>query len=798
MAMPMKRLGCGLKVSVGDTERERRPGARSWSLYSKEDYKGKLANSCATCGGHELNLPKIVDLPWWLENRPANGRYEEYKRTLMSMDFFFLYQFNPFIFCMVLSTIYIPKAYFPLLQFVYSVAGIALGLIFGTLLLLLNMRYGSHDFRYFSKNKKVGDLASPSFLRKLAKKRKTQGVMVYALLAYIGAMLFAQYVPTLLAISEDTGLDTVNVYNTTLVQPPTPAWSRLNNDGKMGNSDPTQQQTEMLYDLFHKLDPIYQLNNMSFNQRQFVQYTPLQGSQMSEFNAATDNSANLWTNYNNTQPHLTNASLTFTGISYSEGWTVTNYQYTTEGDWSYFLYRPQNLYRTFVEPLRPPSELFDPYFTSMAWTNEYAGSWSFTNKSYLWSSLTYGLISPSPQNISNFDFFTNLAAMGDNGTGVCVEQTHISSLLAAVPTTYSTNTAFAQWNNSDSVCELRAVVFVNEFGTTVMLAASKTKVTRADFTYGPWVVEPGLGYNAAPPSPMGQVLDSVANTKPSKAPNNLLISADSYLLEPSQQGSLVNTTPTAILLRSRLVDPAIDSPGRDALFLTSVVSNASLVIPMILTINVEAIESPIWVPILSGTLVLIAIALIVFRGKISGDWDLDLYVLFMDTAEAVGDFGDLGDEMERQLEVCYDPETGRNILATPKAMFTDTILENIIPDDKRDMAEDLIEKYSPVDQPLKKASGFLVDTYTTADLKKAVAKIKKAKHDLSAKKSHLKILDTVAQNCVITKEISKKGIDVKDLWELLQEVDFAKVLSLTQKAALAKPKVKVSDIERIV
>ncbi|CAO3664913.1 unnamed protein product [Umbelopsis ramanniana] len=658
------------------------------------------------------------------------------------------------------------------------------------------MRYGNHDFRYFSKNKRVEDLASPSFLRNLAKKRKTQSIMVYALLAYIAAMLFAQYVPTLLAISETEGDETVEVYNTTLTQLPTPAWSYLDNTGKMGNSDPTAAQTDLLYSLFNELDTSDSLDDITFDQESIV-YTPLEGSQMSEFTSAT--SAKLWTNYDDTRPQLTNGSLTQTGISYSDNWTVTSYDYTTEGDWSSFLYRPDNLYVTDIEPLRPPSDYFDPGNTIMAWTNEYAGTWPLTTKSYLWSSLTYGLVSSSPYNISDFNFFTNLAAKGDNGTGVCVEQSHIDSLLAAVPTAFSTNSAFTQWNTSDSVCELRAVVYVSATGTLVMLGASKTKVTRADYTFAPWLVPPRLPFNVkSPPSPMGQVLNDVANPNQSKATNNLLISADSYLLNPSQQGDLVNTTTTALLLRSRLVDPAIDSPGRNALFLTSVVSNGSLAIPMVLQVGHLAIECPIWVPILSGALALIAIALIVFRGKISGDWDLDLYVLFMDTAEAVGDFGDIVSEAEKHLEVVYDPETGRNILSTPKAILADTILENVISDEKRDMAEDLIDRYSPVDQPLKKASGFLVDTYTTADLKKAVAKIKKAKHDLSAKKSHLKILDTVAQNCEITKEISKKGIDVKDLWELLQEVDFAKVLSLTQKAALAKPKVKVSDIEQMV
>ena len=62
MTMPIKRLECGLKGSVGDTERDHRPGARWWSLYRRKDNKGKLANACATCGGHELILPKIVDL----------------------------------------------------------------------------------------------------------------------------------------------------------------------------------------------------------------------------------------------------------------------------------------------------------------------------------------------------------------------------------------------------------------------------------------------------------------------------------------------------------------------------------------------------------------------------------------------------------------------------------------------------------------------------------------------------------------------------------------------------------------
>lgn len=685
-----------------------------------------------------------------------------------------------------------------LLQFVYSVAGISLGLIFGTLLLLLNMRYGNHDFRYFSKNKRVEDLASPSFLRNLAKKRKTQSIMVYALLAYIAAMLFAQYVPTLLAISETEGDETVEVYNTTVTQGPTPAWSSLETTGFMGNEDPTRAQEGLLYSLFNELDASDSLDNITFNQ-EYIVYTPLEGSQMSEFATATQNTANLWTNYNDTRPTLTNGSLTQTGVSYSDSWTVTSYEYTIDGDWSSFLYRPPYLYVGDPAPLRPPSDYFDPGNTVMAWTNEIAGTYPFQTNSYLWSSLTYGLVTTSPYNISDFNFFTNLAAKGDNGTGVCVEQSHIDSLLAAVPTAYSTNSAFTQWNTSDSVCELRAVVYVSDTGTLVMLGASKTKVTRADYTFQPWLVAPRLPFDAkSPPSPMGQVLNDVAGDNQSKATDNLLISADSYLLYPSRQGDLVSTTTTALLLRSRLVDPAIDSPGRTALFLTSVVSNGSLDIPMILQIGHLAIECPIWVPILSGALALMAIALIVFRGKISGDWDLDLYVLFMDTAEAVGDFGDIVSEAEKHLEVVYDPETGRSILSTPKAILADTILENVISDEKRDMADDLIDRYSPVDQPLKKASGFLVDTYTTADLKKAVAKIKKAKHDLSAKKSHLKILDTVAQNCVITKEISKKGIDVKDLWELLQEVDFAKVLSLTQKAALAKPEVKVSDIEQMV
>lgn len=91
MTMPIKRLGCGLKVGVGDTERERRPGARWWSLYRKKDNKGKLANACATCGGHELNLPKIVDLLGWLENGPADGTQRRIQKDVDERKSFFFY-----------------------------------------------------------------------------------------------------------------------------------------------------------------------------------------------------------------------------------------------------------------------------------------------------------------------------------------------------------------------------------------------------------------------------------------------------------------------------------------------------------------------------------------------------------------------------------------------------------------------------------------------------------------------------------------------------------------------------------
>jgi hypothetical protein len=689
---------------------------------------------------------------------------------------------------------YIQKS---LLQFVYWVAGAALSIIFASILLLLNMKYGDHDFRYFSKNKRVPDFASPSFLSTLARKRKTQSVMVYVLICYIMGLLFVEYVPTLLSISEWVNLDTLSVTNLTVVQYPTPYWTTLADTGMQDSSDPTVSQTQLLYDLFSQLDPINQLNNMTFNQEEYVTYTPLTGAQIGQFTEATDNAVNLWTNYTTVQPHLTNATMSLTGVTYSNNWTITSYAYTTEGDWSSFLYRP-NLYYSFLQPLRPPSELFDPYFQSLVWTNEFTGSWSLSNQSYLWSSLTYGLVQSSMVD-STFAFFTNLADLGDNSTGVCVQQSHIDSILAAVPTTYSTNSAFMQWNNSDSVCELRAVVFVSQLGTTLMLGASKTKVARADFSFEPWVAQVGLGSNTnSPPSPMGQVLNNVASPNQSKAANNLLISADSYLLAPSNQMGLMNTTATNILLRSRLVDPSKDSPGRDALFLTSVVSGHSLVIPMIRRYNVEEINSPVWVPILSGALVLIAISLILFRRKISGNWDLDLYLLFIDTADVHGEFGEHVAEFDKHLEVQFDPETGRNYLTTPKAIISDTILENVISDDKREMADDIMGKYSSLDKSVKKAPEFLLNSYTTADLKKAVAKIKKAKHTLSAKKSHLKILDAVAQNCEITKELSKKGIDVTGLWDLLQEVDFAKVISLTQKAALNQTIVTVPDIQHVI
>ncbi|KAI9284414.1 hypothetical protein BC943DRAFT_61347 [Umbelopsis sp. AD052] len=688
---------------------------------------------------------------------------------------------------------YIEKS---LLQFVYSVAGVALSIIFAALLLLLNMKYGDHDFRYFSKNKTVSDFASPSFLRTLAKKRKTQGIMVYALVCYIMGLLFVQYIPTLLSISETLDLERKSVYNTTVLQSPTPYWTSLEAAGMQGNSDPTPLQTQLLYDLFHQLDPINQLNNMSFDQSH-VTYTPLTGSHIGEFTEATDYEVNLWKNYTNVQPHLTNATMTLTGVTYSNNWTITNYAYTTDGDWSFFLYRP-DLYYSWLQPLRPPSELFEPAYKSLVWTNEIAGSWSMPNSSYLWSSLSYGVIQ-SPQLNNNFSFYTNLADLGDNGTGICVEQSHISSLLAAVPVTQSTNSAYMQWNNSDSVCELRAVVYVDGTFTTLMLGASKTKVARADFSYADWVAPIQLGRNSnSPPSPMGQLLNNIAGTDRFKVPNNLLISADSYLLDPSSDMGLVNVTATQILLRSRLVDPAKNSPGRDALFLTSVVSNHSLAIPMTVTYNIEAIDSPVWVPILAGALVVIAISLILFRKKISGDWDLDLYLLFIDTADVHGEFGEHVAEVEKHLEVLYDPDSGRSYLTTPKAMVADTILENVISDDKRELAEDLMDKYSSLDGSVKQAPKFLLDSYTTADLKKAVAKIKKAKHTLTAKKSHLKILDAVAQNCAITKELSKKGIDVTGLWDLLQEVDFAKVISLTQKAALSQTVITVPEIQHIV
>ncbi|KAJ2959948.1 hypothetical protein NQZ79_g4722 [Umbelopsis isabellina] len=620
--------------------------------------------------------------------------------------------------------------------------------------------------------------------------------MVYALVCYIVGLLLAQNVPLLLSISETLKLDMINEYNTTIVQTPTPYWTTVEDNGMQGNSDPTPLQTQLLYDLFHQLDPINQLDNMTFDQS-YVTYTPLTGTQMGDFTVATDYAVNLWKNYNNTQPYLTNASMTMTGVTYSNNWTITNYAYTTDGDWSFFLYRP-NLYYTFLQPLRPPSELFEPYFKSLVWTNEYTGSWSLLNQSYLWSSLTYGVIQ-SPQLNNDFTFFTNLADLGDNNTGICVEQSHIDTLLAAVPQTSSTNTAFMQWNNTDSVCELRAVVYVNGANTTLMLGASKTKVTRADFSYEKWVAPVQLGANSnSPPSPMGQLLNNIGSSDHFKAANNLLISADSWLLDPNDNMGLVNITATDILLRSRLVDPAKDSPGRDALFLTSVVNGHSLVIPMVIHKNVEAIDSPVWVPILAGALVVIAISLILFRKKVSGDWDLDLYLLFIDTAEVNGEFGEHIADVEKHLEIVYDPESGRNYLTTPKAMITDTILENVISDDKREMVENLMDKYSSLDDSVKQAPKFLLDSYTTADLKKAVAKIKKAKHTLTAKKSHLKILDTVAQNCVITKELSKKGIDVTGLWDLLQEVDFANVISMTQKAALSQTVITVPDIQHVV
>ncbi|KAI8580701.1 hypothetical protein K450DRAFT_235544 [Umbelopsis ramanniana AG] len=490
--------------------------------------------------------------------------------------------------------------------------------------------------------------------------------------------------------------------------------------------------------------------------------------------------------------------MTITGVTQSNNWTITNYAYTTDGDWSFFMYRP-NLYYSFLQPLRPPSELFEPSFKSLVWTNEFAGSWSMLNQSYLWSSLTYGVIQ-SVQPNNNFTFFMNLADLGDNNTGVCVEQSHIDTLLAAVPQTPSTNSAFMQWNTTDSVCELRAVVYVDGTTTTLVLGASKTKVARANFTYAEWVAPVQLGQNSnSPPSPMGQLLNNIGSSDRFKAANNLLISADTYLLEPNDNMGLVNITATDILLRSRLVDPAKDSPGRDALFLTSVVNGHSLVIPLVMHINVEAIDSPVWVPIFAGALVVIAISLILFRRKISGDWDLDLYLLFIDTADVHGEFGEHVADVEKHLEVLYDPETGRNYLTTPKAMVTETILEHVISDEKREMVEDSMDKYSSLDDSVKKAPPkFVLDAYTTADLKKAVAKIKKAKHTLTAKKSHLKILDAVAQNCAITKELSKKGIDVTGLWDLLQEVDFAKVISLTQKAALSQTVITVPEIQHVV
>ena len=92
-----------------------------------------------------------------------------------------------------------------------------------------------------------------------------------------------------------------------------------------------------------------------------------------------------------------------------------------------------------------------------------AGTWAMTNKSYLWSSLTYGFVSSPYSNSSAGDFLV-LASQGDDQTGVCVEKSHILDLLAALPIngTSSTNIAYMNWNNVDSICQIRAVVYIDE------------------------------------------------------------------------------------------------------------------------------------------------------------------------------------------------------------------------------------------------------------------------------------------------------------------------------------------------
>ena len=105
-----------------------------------------------------------------------------------------------------------------LLQFLYSVVNSSIAIILAGILLYLNIRYGDHDFRYFSRGKTLIDLASTSFLKNLAIKRKTQNFMVCVLLVYVAGNFVASYTSALLSFVQGSGLANLGTYEYTVKQ----------------------------------------------------------------------------------------------------------------------------------------------------------------------------------------------------------------------------------------------------------------------------------------------------------------------------------------------------------------------------------------------------------------------------------------------------------------------------------------------------------------------------------------------------------------------------------------------------
>ena len=184
------------------------------------------------------------------------------------------------------------------------------------------------------------------------------------------------------------------------------------------------------------------------------------------------------------------------------------------------------------------------------------------------------------------------------------------------------------------------------------------------------------------------------------------------------------------------------------------VSQSTLLIPVIVTINDIEPYVPLWVLCLIAMIAVVALLIMVAKAFIAGDWDLDLYVPLMNTTEVSGNNCDSGVLGASHMDLQYDRDRAHKFMTNQGRVITPgNSLEN-------SGSEPLLEKYGSLNDSI-----FLVVDISSAMIcADTVITLERAIHDVQDTTDYERLLEVTVTNCrIITKAMVSKGVDVSTI-----------------------------------